>query len=70
MLGKAKRKNVSSNFKPVTYAGDIVHSDVCGKLPRSIHGNAYFCTFLDQYAPYTHVTGIRMKSDVRQVFED
>lgn len=67
VMGKAKRKAFDSHFEPAEYAGEIVHSHSCGKLPASIHGNRYFCTFVDQYSRFTHVATIKEKGDASNV---
>lgn len=70
MLGKSKKKSFDSHFKSAEFPGEVVNSDLCGKLPRSINGNIYFCNFTDQYSRYTHVAGTRCKSDTVELFED
>src|SRR6185437_15105027 len=45
--------------------GDVVHSDVCGKIkPQSIGGMNYFVTVIDEYSDYKIVKTIRKKSEV------
>lgn len=65
IMGKSKRKSFDSEFEPAQNAGETVHSDLCGKLPAIIHGNKYFCTFIDQFSRYTHVAAIKIKGETR-----
>eukprot|EP00171_Calliarthron_tuberculosum_P000533 IDg533t1 len=62
-LGKATKKHFGSKFEETSYAGEIVHSDLAGKMPTSLHGSQYACTFTDQFSRYSHVTGLKFKSD-------
>lgn len=50
-------------------AGELVHSDLSGKLPRSINGKRYYCSFTDQYTRYINVAGIKFKSETAELFE-
>lgn len=49
-LGKALNKSFQPSFIPVSFAGEIVHSDFAGPLPVSTYGHQFFCTFLNQYS--------------------
>lgn len=69
-MGKAKRKSFSSSFEPVNHPSEIVHSNVCGKLPSSIHRNKYICKFVDQFGRYTHVVEIKEKAYTANVVEE
>lgn len=62
-LGKAHRKSFKSSFEAADMAGEIVHSDLAGKIPKSIHGRRYLITFIDQYSLFTHVMGLRTKGE-------
>lgn len=44
IMGNNKNKLFNSSFEPTVYAGEIINSGLCGKLPTIIHGNKYFCT--------------------------
>lgn len=57
-LGKAHKKSFFSHFEETTYAGDMVHSELSGPLPKSVNGFKYFCTFTDQYTLFSQVAGI------------
>lgn len=51
------------------YAGEVVQSDLCGRLPRSIYGHKYFCTLIDQHTRYEHVVGTTQKRETASVVE-
>ena len=67
-LGKAKKKSFASQFEPATYAGEIVHSDLAGPIPKSHHGLKYLITFMDQFSRFTHAVGTENKSDASDVY--
>lgn len=69
-MGKATKKSFDSVFESVSHSGEIVHSNLCGKLPLSIHGNKYFCNFIDQFSQYVDVVGIKEKGLAADVCED
>lgn len=47
LLEKEMKKGFSSNFNPAEYSGEIVHTDLAGPLPKSMHSAKYACTFTD-----------------------
>lgn len=69
-LGKAHKKTFDYHFDKVDHPGEIVHSDLAGPLPTSTNGCKYFCTFTDQFSRFSHVAGIRKKSDVAELYEE
>lgn len=50
LLGKALRKIFDFNFKCVYFPGEILHSDLSGKLPSSLNGNRYYWEFMILYS--------------------
>lgn len=68
-LGKATKKSFDSHFEDVHHAGEIVHSDIAGKLPTSIEGNEYFCVFVDPFSRIVHVKGLPSKDKTQEAFE-
>lgn len=63
LLGKGTHKTFDSTMKSTTYAGEIVHSDLAGPLPKSHDGRRYFITFVDQFTRYSHVMGLTAKNE-------
>lgn len=47
---------------------DLVHSDVCGKLAKSLGGAEYFLTFVDDKTRFTWVYLLKKKDQVFQYF--
>lgn len=68
-LGKAKRKSFRSEFEKTEVPGEIVHSDLAGRLLKSIDGCEYIITFLDQYSRFTHVMGLKSKGEAPKALE-
>eukprot|EP00171_Calliarthron_tuberculosum_P001098 IDg1098t1 len=68
--GKGNKKSFASSFESANYAREIVHSDLAGPMPISIHGSKYACTFTDQYTRFTHMAGIRSKDQTARAVED
>lgn len=68
-LGKAKRKSFSSSFDPAKSPGEVSHSDLAGKQPKSINGRSYLITFVDQYSRFCHVMGLRAKREAPEAFD-
>lgn len=70
--GKMHRKP----FKPVgeirsTRKLQLVHSDVCGPMPsKSMGGQKYFVTFIDDYSRCCNVYFMRHKSEVLDKFKE
>lgn len=68
-LGKGRRKSFKSNFEEVSAPGEIVHSDLAGKLPKSIDGREYIITFVDQYSRFTQAFGLSTKANAPAALE-
>ena len=50
---------------------EISHSDVCGPMTnKSLGGNAYFVTFIDDWSRFTTVYFMRNKSEIFNKFKD
>ena len=50
---------------------EIIHSDVCGPMKsKSLGGNAYFVTFIDDWSRFTTVYFMRNKSEVFNKFKE
>ena len=50
---------------------ELVHTDVCGKMEvKSLSGNEYFVTFIDDKSRYILVYFLKYKSQVFQTFLD
>lgn len=70
LLGESRKKQFDSYFEEVIMPGEKMHSDLSGKLPRSINGNLYSCTFTDHFLRYTHVGEIKLKSDTTDLLKE
>ena len=65
-LTKIKRKNSTRSQKLLK----VIHSDVCGPFPtKTICGNVYFVTFIDDFSRYGYVFLILEKSQVPNCFK-
>lgn len=67
---KATKKSFKSHFKPVQYAGEIVHSDLAGPIPKSIDDAVYICTVTDLFSRFSHGVGLSKKSDALRATEE
>ena len=48
---------------------DLIHSDLCGPLPKSLGGAKYFVTFIDDHSRKTWVYLLKTKDQVLEVFK-
>ena len=48
----------------------LIHSDVCGPLPKSLGNNKYFVTFIDDCTRHCWVYAIQSKDQVFSVFKE
>lgn len=69
LLGKGTKNKFNSNFDKAKYAGEIVYSDLAGKMPTNTYGYKYFISFIDHFTRFTHVTAIKRKSNTNSAFE-
>lgn len=67
--GKQARQPFSDSGTRATKLLEIVHSDVCGKMPvRSLGGSNYFVTFIDDFSRKIFIFPIKSKDDVFTIF--
>lgn len=71
-LGKLHRKPFKPNLHPhATKPGEIIHSDLCGKMPQSsLGGSNYFVIFKDDCTAYRFVYCLKNKNDVISIFQE
>lgn len=68
-LGKAHKLPFLGKFKRATRIGEVVHSDIVGKLTPSFpDGYRYVCTFLDDYSRHTYISMFRRRSELPSAF--
>ncbi|KAL5842405.1 hypothetical protein ACOSQ3_013008 [Xanthoceras sorbifolium] len=48
---------------------DLIHSDLCGPMPKSLGGAQYFVTFIDDHSRKTWVYSLKTKDQVLGVFK-
>ena len=58
---KIKNKPYSKNINTTKHIFELLHLDLVGPLPESIHGNKYFFTILDDYSRYGWVLFLKGK---------
>lgn len=69
-LGKAHKLPFTKNFRRELAVGQIMHSNIMGKLTMSYPDRyQYVCTFLDYHSRYTLLTFLFDKSDVHNAFQ-
>src|SRR6266436_2356656 len=69
-LGKSSRLPFPSSSKRASSPLEIVHSDLVGPLQcKSIQGNTYFATFLDDFSKTVVVIFLKAKSEFKHAFE-
>lgn len=69
--GKQARQPFSDTGTRATKTLQIIHSDVCGKLPvRSFGGSNYFVTFIDDYSRKIFIYPIKSKDEVFSCFTE
>ena len=68
---KLKRKPFAKSMPPkAMHVGESISSDVCGKIsPKTIFGEEYFVTFIDEKSGYIHVSPMKKKSEVLDLFK-
>lgn len=68
-LGKAHKLPFHNHFQQTSEIGEVVHSDIVGKLDLSYSdGYKYVCTFLDDYSRLTFPGFLKYRSDLQQAF--
>ena len=69
-LGKAHKLPFHGHFEQCNCPGEIVHSDVVGKLEPSFpDGYRYFATFMDGHSRYLFVAFMVNRSDLYDSFD-
>src|SRR5882757_4386648 len=69
-LGKSSHLPFPSSSKRASSPLEIVHSDLVGPLQcKSIQGNTYFATFLDDFSKTVVVIFLKAKSEFKHAFE-
>ena len=48
---------------------DLIHSNLCGPMPKSLGGAQYFVTFIDDHSRKTWVYLLKTKNQVLEVFK-
>ena len=50
---------------------DLIHTDVCGPMPtKSLGGNSYFVTFIDDKSRFTAIYFMKRKDEVLSKFQE
>ena len=49
---------------------DLIHSDLCGPMPKSLGGSQYFMTFIDDHSRKTWAYTLKSKDQVLNVFKE
>ncbi|MCO5552057.1 hypothetical protein L7F22_005567 [Adiantum nelumboides] len=63
IFGKLTNTKYPVSHTQTTHPLQLIHSDLCGPLPiKSLTGNRYFITFIDDYTRFTMVTFLHEKS--------
>jgi hypothetical protein len=71
MKGKMTRAPIpKKSMSKSEDAGDLIHSDLCGPMrTRSIQGNVYMVTYLDDFSGWTHLCFLKQKSQQLKAFK-
>ena len=70
LQGKQRRKSLKPKEIRARSVGEVIHSDVSGKLAiASLGGSWYYVTFIDEFSGYMVVVPIKKKSDVADKFK-
>ena len=50
---------------------DLIHTDVCGRMPtKSLEGNSYFVTFIDDKSRFTAIYFRKRKDEIMSKFQE
>ena len=49
---------------------DLIHSDLCGPMPKSLSGSQYFFTFIDDHSRKMWAYILNSKDQVINVFKE
>ncbi|MBC7870646.1 MAG: DDE-type integrase/transposase/recombinase [Chitinophagaceae bacterium] len=66
--GKLARKPFKPNVSRATRRLELVHSDLCGPMPRSIGGGRYILVLVDDASRMTDIYILRTKSEAKDRF--
>lgn len=70
-LGKHSRQPFTSNANRAEQKLELIHSDICGPMPRKSWGGArYLLTFIDDYTRKIFVYFLKSKSEVYERFKE
>ena len=69
-LGKASRSPFPISLNRALERLDLIHSDVCGPLPRSVVGYKYFVSFTDDHTRMSWIYPVKQKSEVLEKFRE
>lgn len=70
LSGKMHRPPFPKASERKTEVGELVHSDVCGPMRVSSHGQKkYFCTFIDDRSGWCEVRFLKQKSEVQKEYD-
>jgi hypothetical protein len=70
-LGKNVKKPFSSSNNRSKEIVDLIHSDVCGRMPvKSLGGSLYYVTFIDDYSRKTWLYILKTKDEVFYKFQE
>ena len=71
LKGKMTKSPFVGQVERAKHLLDLIHTDVCGPLNVSAHGNYnYFLTFTDNFSRYGYVYLLRYKSEVFEKFKE
>ena len=69
-LGKAHALPHTSTTERQNDILELVHTDICGPLEATKHGEIYFATFIDDFSRMSFVYPMRNKSDIHIKFKE
>jgi len=62
--GKQRRLHFKSSSREKSKSGELIHSDICGKMSQSKEDASYFICFKDDCTAYRMIYFIKHKFDV------
>ena len=68
-----KQNRVSFRNSPLSRMNnvlDLIHSDLCGPMPKSLGGSQYFVTFIDDHSWKMWAYTLKSKDQVLNVFKE
>lgn len=67
---KGYRKEFQLSFFKADYDVEVIQSDIAEKIPVSLDGSEYSCSFIDQYMRLAHVGGLKHENDTIQAIQE